>query len=161
MSLVASFYETEFERRRGVSQVTVRPGFAQIHVESEAESPSAFRLAVLAAVAEANIRISMLKLESRGLSFLVEADRVDAATDALKGFSPGVRSNCSLIEVHAVNMRDEEGLIARVIATAIASGATMNHVGDMHDRILIAVVSSDAQPLADQLFAALAQEDAS
>lgn len=161
MSLVANFYETEFERRRGVSQVTVRPGFAQIHVESEAESPSAFRLAVLAAVAEANIRISMLKLESRGLSFLVEADRVETATDALRGFSPGVRGNCSLIEVHAVNMRDEEGLIARVIATAIASGATMNHVGDMHDRILIAVVSSDAQPLADQLFAALAQEDAS
>lgn len=41
--------------------------------------------------------------------------------------------------VHAVNIRDEEGLIAKIIKAAISTSAHVDHIGDMHDRLLMVV----------------------
>lgn len=50
----------------------------------------------------------------------------------------------------AVNMRDEEGLIASIVQQAITSGGKVSHLGDMHDRLLLVVESKDADKIADQ-----------
>jgi len=50
--------------------------------------------------------------------------------------------------VHAVSIRDEEGLIAGIVHTAIALGIRIDHVGDMHDRMLMVVQKEDAERLA-------------
>jgi hypothetical protein len=73
--------------------------------------------------------------------------KVDSALAAL-GCSYAIKSPRSIVMVHAVNMRDEEGLIARIVSAAIGSGLTLEHLGDMHDRMLIVLESGDARKLA-------------
>lgn len=149
--------ETEFEKRRGISRVEVRDGYAQVHVSNLAEPVAASRLAALAAVSEAGLSLDFLKLTPRGLSFLVReelAPNVSAALAPLK-LEVEVQGGRGVLMVHAVNMRDEEGLIASILLSAIASGAGVCHVSDMHDRALLVVAAQDAPNLKARLEAAL------
>ena len=41
-------------------------------------------------------------------------------------------------------MRDEEGLIARVVSEVIGTGVRVDHLGDMHDRVLMVMDDRDA-----------------
>lgn len=145
--------ETEFEKRRGVSRVEVRSGFAQVHVSRVQSEIMPARLRVLAAVADAGVSIDFLKLTPSGLSFLVpegEADRIDAALEPL-GYHFSVRRDRSIVLVYAVSIRDEEGLIAGIVHTAITHGIRMDHVGDMHDRMLMVVKKEDADRLVSHI----------
>lgn len=137
---------TEFEKPRGISKVEVRTGFAQVHVSRLKGNIMDERLRVLKAIADVGISIDFLKITPSGLSFLVPegAGDVDAALSPLEvHFS--VRNGRSIVLVHAVNIRDEEGLIANIVQTAIATGATIDHVSDMHDRILLVMQHADAE----------------
>lgn len=143
---------TEFEKPRGVSHVEVRHGFAQVHVSSITGSLTAERLNVLKAVSDAGISIDFLKLTQSGLSFLVPEDCSSKVENALKPLELQftVTPQRSIVLVHAVNMRDEEGLIAAIIRDTISSGARISHVGDMHDRVLLVVDAPEAERLAGQ-----------
>ena len=141
---------TSFEKPRGVSRVEVRHGFAQVHVSGITGDLTAERLNVLAAVAEAGISLDFLKLTQSGLSFLVPQERsaeVEKCMPRLE-LHYTVRGGRSIVLVHAVNMRDEEGLIASIVRDTIASGARVNHIGDMHDRMLMVVDAEDADRVA-------------
>lgn len=145
--------ETEFEKRRGVSRVEVRHGFAQVHVSRIAGNVMAERLKVLSAVASVGISIDFLKLTPSGMSFLVpegDAEVIDQALEPL-GIHFTVRHDRSIVLVHAVSIRDEEGMIAGIVHTAIANGIRIDHVGDMHDRMLMVVQKSDAERLASHI----------
>ena len=111
------------------------------------------RLAVLQCVADARVSIDFLKLTPSGLSFLIPEGQGSAVENALSGSDvhATVRPGRSIVLVHAVNMRDEEGLIARVVQEVIASGARMDHISDMHDRMLVVVHTEDAGPLCERL----------
>lgn len=111
------------------------------------------RLAVLQRVADARVSIDFLKLTPSGLSFLIPESHCDAVASALKDCDvhTTVRPGRSIVLVHAVNIRDEEGLIARVVQEVIASGARMDHISDMHDRMLVVVHTEDADPLRRRL----------
>lgn len=143
--------ETEFEKKRGISAIEVRPGFAQVHVSRLGRQLTEQRLRVLRAVADVEVSIDFLKLTPSGLSFLVPEDRADVVSQALEGSEVhfSVRKDRSIVLVHAVNIRDEEGLIASIVKEAIASGVTVDHVGDMHDRLLMVVKSDDAHRVAE------------
>jgi aspartokinase len=134
-----------------VSRVEVRDGFAQAIVDQLASPIGPARIAVLEAIALAGVSIDFLKLAPSGMSFLVPEDRAKAADSALadSGCRYRLESPRSIVMVHAVNMRDEEGLIARIVSTAIGSGLTLEHLGDMHDRMLIVLESGDARKLAE------------
>ena len=145
--------ETEFEKGRGISEVEVRHGFAQIHVSRITQNVMAERLKVLEAVAKKGISIDFLKLTPSGMSFLVpevNGDLVDAALNPL-GFHFTVRHDRSIVLVHAVSIRDEQGMIAGIVHTAIANGIRIDHVGDMHDRMLMVVEKAEAARLASHL----------
>lgn len=141
--------ETAFEKRRGISNVEVRSGFAQVHVSHLSAPLTDSRLRVLEAVGEAGISIDFLKLTQTGLSFVVAAEMAEdvAKTIGALDVRCTVREGRHILLVHAVNMRDEEGLIARIILEAIASGVRIDHVSDMHDRVLIVVGAEDADRL--------------
>jgi aspartokinase len=141
--------ETEFEKPRGVSRIEVRKGYSQVHVFHLPDPVMPARLRVLEAVKEAEVSIDFLKLTPDGLSFLVSQERTDDAERALQGgeFDIEVQKDRSIVLVHAVNIRDEEGLIAEIVNTAIGSGARVDHVGDMHDRLLMIVPSEQAATL--------------
>lgn len=146
--------ETAFERPRGVSHIETRNGYAQIHV-SELSTPNKDRLNVLAAVANAGVSIDFVKLTPSGLSFIVPqgaARDVENVLSPLLGTVEGsphfkIRDGRSIVLVHAVNIRDEEGLIAKIVRCAIATSAEVDHIGDMHDRLLMVVPTQDAPRL--------------
>ncbi len=141
---------TEFEKPRGVSRVEVRRGYAQVHVTGLKEPLADTRLAVLRAIAEAAISLDFLKLTQSGVSFLIPEAATDAARSALEGaaVTAAIGTGASIVLVHAVNMRDEEGLVARLASIAIGSGAPIEHVADMHDRLLIVTEDSHADSMA-------------
>jgi aspartokinase len=154
--------ETDFEKRRGVSRIELRPGFAQVHVSRLEENLMEARMQVLRALADAQVSIDFLKLTPSGLSCLISEAKTEAVTTALEscGVHFSVRRGRSIVIAHAVNMRDEEGLIARVVQQAIASTARLDHICDMHDRMLIVVHGEDAESLRAWLEGALVETKA-
>jgi aspartokinase len=152
--------ETGFEKPRGVNRIEVRKGFAQVHVSRLAEPIVAERLRVLRAVADVDVSIDFLKLTPSGLSFIIAEDRSDAAESALAktGTKFSLRKQRTIVLVHAVNIRDEEGLIAEIIRGAIASGAHVDHIGDMHDRVLMVVKDEDVERVSETFRRTLMEE---
>jgi aspartokinase len=145
--------ETAFEKRRGINSVEARSGFAQVHVSRLDQPIMESRLKVLGAVGDGGISIDFLKLTQSGLSFVITeelAKPVSAALTAL-GVHFTIRENRHILLVHAVNMRDEEGLISRILLESIASGVRVDHVSDMHDRMLMVVGADDAVKLREQI----------
>ena len=111
------------------------------------------RLRVLGAVSGGGISIDFLKLTQSGLSFVVPEHLADLVSQALGQLDVHftIRENRYILLVHAVNMRDEEGLISRILLESIASGVRIDHVSDMHDRMLIVVSSEDAPKLKERI----------
>ncbi len=145
--------ETEFEKRRGVSRIEMRRDLVLAEVAPISDPLTPSRLNVLSTVARAGISLDFLKLTAAGLSFLVrlaDADRLEAAL-AECGQPYHVLRNRSLVTIYAVNMRDEEGLIASLVSTAIASGAAIDHLSDMHDRLLIGCPDEDAARIVEAI----------
>lgn len=142
--------QTQFEKPRGVSHVEIRSGFAQVHVSDLPTPLDEARLRVLELIAASRISIDFLKLTQSGLSFVVDAREAGAVEQALKAqnFSFTIGLDRSVMLVHCVNMRDEEGLIARIVAMALESGARVEHLSDMHDRMLIVAEDETARNLA-------------
>lgn len=149
--------QTDFEKPRGVNRVEVRDGYAQALVEGLEGNVPLRRLEVLRAIAEAGVSIDFLKLAPNGLSFLVAEAKSQLVDGALKtlGVNYEIHAPRSIVMVHAVNMRDEEGLIAQIVSTSIATGLHLEHLADMHDRMLIVLESDDAKKLSGHLNARL------
>ena len=128
----------------------MRSGFAQAQLNNLGKSLASKRLEVLAAVSEAGISIDFFKMTPMGLSFLIKESEVVRLHEALKplNFDYELSDGRSVVLVHAVNIRDEEGLIAGILRAAISGGTTVHHISDMHDRVLMVVESSDAEKLA-------------
>jgi len=141
--------ETEFEKKRGVSRVEVRHGFAQVHVSRITSEVMTERLRILGLVAQAGISIDFLKLTPSGMSFLVPEQTAELMDKTLSacGSHFTVRGDRSIVLVYAVSIRDEEGLIAGIVHTAITNGIRIDHIGDMHDRMLMVVKKPDAERL--------------
>lgn len=131
--------DTEFEQPRGVVLPEVRPGYATVILSGLNRPVSAARVAALEAAAKAGVSIDFLKFTQSGLSFLCgEADQAKAEFAMREaGFECEALPDRSVVIARAVNMRDEEGLMARIISAAIESGAPIDHISDMHDRALI------------------------
>ncbi|MGV3617558.1 MAG: hypothetical protein ACO1SV_19710 [Fimbriimonas sp.] len=144
--------ETEFEKPRGVSRVEVRDGYAQAHVRDLMGDTTQARLLVLQTVAAAGISIDFLKLTPSGMSFLVSEEQASPLGEALTtaGVPHDIHQPRSIVLVHAVNIRDEEGMIAGIVKTLIETGAPVDHLGDMHDRMLVVVPTVDAHRVADR-----------
>ena len=149
---------TEFEKGRGISRVEVRSGYAQVHISDLVEPLTQSRLSVLENAATAGISLDFLKFTPDGMSFLVREEDAAPLVEALtKGEAKlssaqiNAKQGRDVVMVHAVNMRDEEGLIASIVLQAIRSGAEIGHVSDMHDRVLIVVAKEDSSRLKDQL----------
>ena len=141
---------TEFEKPRGVSRVDVRRGFTQVHVTDLSTPLADSRLKVLMAITDAGVSLDFLKLTQNGVSFLVSEPSAGKAQSALAkvGVSVSMQPECGIVLIHAVNLRDEEGLVARLVSIAIREGVPVEHLSDMHDRLLLVTASAEADRLA-------------
>src|SRR5690349_1864487 len=100
---------TDFEKRRGVSRIEVRDGYAQVHASRIPEPIMEGRLEVLQTVADAQVSIDFLKLTPSGISFLIPEGQSEGIGVVLEkaNIHCTVRPGRSVVLVHAVNMRDE------------------------------------------------------
>lgn len=139
--------ETDFEKQRGINRVEVRTGLTQVHVLDLKVPISKSRLRVLAAVAEAGICLDFLKLTPTGLSFIIPAQDTELISKTLsdEGIANQLATGRAIVLVHAVNIRDEEGMIAGILRRVIETGITVDHASDMHDRILIVTDANQAE----------------
>lgn len=151
LSITSSQAGTEFEKPRGIREVEIRPGYAQVHVTGLQDLLAGRRLRALGEIAKAGVNIDFLKLEPTGFSFVAREEDAARLTEVLTGHEVVVRTSRSVVMVHAANMRDEEGLVAGLVATALASGAEIDHLSDMHDRLLIVCAGGDAASLRERL----------
>lgn len=145
--------QTDFEKRRGISKVETRNGYAQFQADDLPSPTMVQRLELLKCIAADGISIDFLKFTQRGLSFLVSEPDAERAAGALRnsGVEFQQRKDQSIVLVHAVNMRDEDGLIAEIVQTSIDHGFTIDHLGDMHDRLLLVTSTEQATRLADAI----------
>jgi aspartokinase len=144
--------ETIFEKRRGVSRIEVRHGYAQVHVSRIEHRLMDERLRILAAVSDAEVSIDFLKLTPTGLSFMIPEASVRSVEEALSttGHHFSIRQDRSIVLVYAVNIRDEEGMIANILRRTITTCARVDHVGDMHDRMLLVVKTDQVDAVVEQ-----------
>lgn len=149
----AAHAETDFEKRRGISHLDLRTGLAQVHIGGLGDDPMRGRIRLLKEVAGAEVSIDFLKLTPTGFSFVVDGEHVPALKTALErsGALHSIDEDRAILLVHAVNMRDEEGMIAAILAKAIGSGLTLDHASDMHDRMLLVLHRDEARRLAEML----------
>jgi aspartokinase len=149
---MAESTQTEFEKPRGVNRVEVRDGYAQVHVSQLGAPLAESRLQALRAVASASVSIDFLKLTQGGLSFMVPEGSTGAVEPSLKELRCRftVAPGRSIVLVHAANLRDEEGLLAKLVSIAIAAGVNIEHLSDMHDRMLLVTDDSGAKRLAKE-----------
>ncbi|MBL8088025.1 MAG: hypothetical protein JNM85_08160 [Chthonomonas sp.] len=154
--------ETEFEKKRGISRIELRSEFTQIHVSNLAEPVMEWRLNVLEAIASQGVSVDFMKFSPSGVSCLVADRDAPLAERGLTslGLEFTVHTDRSVVLVHAVNLRDEEGLIARILSVALGAGAPVDHLGDTHDRLLIATTESGAKVIQEALHAANLEVDA-
>ena len=141
--------ETDFEKRRGISRVEVRSGFTQVHVTGLTEPIAKSRLAVLEQVSAAKVSLDFLKLTPTGLSFVIPSERTQEIQETFTAAKLQFQmvTDRSIVLVHAVNMRDEEGMVAGIVRRTISAGIAVDHVTDMHDRMLIILPNENATRL--------------
>ncbi|MEQ1823091.1 MAG: aspartate kinase [Fimbriimonadaceae bacterium] len=146
-----STVETAFERPRGISGIEVRHGFAQVVLTGLA-NPDADRLHALTQVASAGLSIDFVKLTPDGMAFVIDETQSSLVETALESsVNWTIQGKRSIVMVSAVNIRDEEGLISKVVAAAISCGVALDHIGDMHDRVLLVTGTAEAETLAAEL----------
>lgn len=145
--------ETEFEKRRGVNRVEIRSGLTRAYVSALAEPIMDARLRVLSAVREVGVSIDFLKFAHSAMSFVAPESDQPKLEKALKslGVKHELEGGRCVVIVYAVNMQDEEGLVARIVSEVIASGEEVEHVGDMHDRLLLVTDVATGERLAVRL----------
>jgi len=135
--------EQRFELPRGVRDIEIRHGFAQVHVRVSGDL-AAQRIEVLRLLAEAGISHKYLKLTPDGLAFIITDGQVDQTRATLDkaGVDYELNTGRSVILVHAVGMREEPGMLARILQAATASGVNADHIGDMHDKMFMVASTS-------------------
>jgi aspartokinase len=143
--------ETQFERPRGIDNIEVVRGYARAEVSDLSEPLIDSRIDVLKALED--VSLNFVKFTQTGLSFVCKADFADKAEAALQaaGFKFDIQRDRCIVTAHAVNMRDDAGLIAKVISAAIASGANTDQFGDNHDRVMIACDNDSAERISKHL----------
>lgn len=148
-----AYRETAFEKCRGIEKIELRQGNTEVHVMNLAEPVMESRVGLLKAMADSGVSIDFLKLTPSGMSFVVADSDADLVAGAIEGANAEYEllRNRHIVLVHAVNMRDEEGLIAEVMSHAIRSGVKVRHVADMHDRMLLVVDAEESALLVASL----------
>ncbi|MBS1712727.1 MAG: hypothetical protein JST30_00170 [Armatimonadetes bacterium] len=151
--------ETQFEKPRGIHRVEMRRGYCTVHVTGLEQASD--RVKVLGTISGAGISIDFLKLTPGGLSFLTQTDERSKVVEALdsQGAQYAVNDGRCIVLAHAANMRDEEGLIARVVSEVIGTGVVIDHLGDMHDRVLMVMDAGDGERVAERISSRLVEEE--
>ncbi len=149
MSSTAAF----FDLPRGLGEPLVRDSYAQVLVSFPDHDAKNGRLEALKTIQSNGLSIDFLKFTHNGVSFVISADQAQRAAEVLAQIDADVKlsEGRSILLIPAVNMRDDEGLLALVLSEAIKTEAEILHIGDMHDRVLIVTDTAGANEIAHKV----------
>ncbi len=172
-----------FEKERGVTDVRVLPGVAHVTVSvgqtpsdgddaAVAASAQPFspndrsapeRLAVLEALAQANVPVFLAKIEPQALSFAVRSEAVAPCETILAALGAvyDMRRDLGLVTVHAGAMRDLTGVMATIYDALVSENIALEQTGDAYNAVLCLVAGGqkDADRAALVLRRSFALED--
>ncbi|MBS1701566.1 MAG: aspartate kinase [Armatimonadetes bacterium] len=141
---------TEFEVRKGISKMTLEPGFALVHISRiPPEQLHTERLRILRMLADSGVSAKFPKLTGTGISLTIFENRADDVEKILEtcGQYFSVKRGRSVLTIYAPNIREEEGLMSRIIGHAITAGVHIDHIGDMHDQTTMVIEAGSAEKL--------------
>lgn len=151
-----------FEAQRGISSVEMADGFALIQVFGLPQAGFLERrIECLDHLAANGVSFDFLRLSTDGFSFVVpnrDAAKVESPLNEL-----GVRfeqlAKQSLVTVSVPNLREENGLLAKIIEIVAATGVQVNSIGDTHTSVLILLAAADAVIVSDMLRSRVGAKD--
>jgi hypothetical protein len=139
-----------FEAPRGVTEVEVTHGFAQVQIWLGRPDLVLARIETLRLIGDAGVSHKYLQLAPDGLALIVRDAQVAQLSQVLKtaGIKFDLNEKRSMILVKAPGIWEEKGMIASIMEAAISAGVEVDHVGDMHDRMYMVVRGEVAEDTA-------------
>ncbi len=111
------------------------------------------RIECMEQLASGGVSFDFLRLSTDGFSFVVpgrDAEKVDAPLNSLKVRFEKI-ANQSLITVSVPNLREENGLLAKIVELVATTGVQVNSIGDTHTSVLILLPADDAKSVSQLL----------
>ncbi len=148
---VANRERLSFERERGIREIRAISGIAHVSVRNAATIDE--RLKALSELKNDGISIFLLKFHNGGLSFALNASRIDRTVDLLRkaGFECVTNPGCVLVSLFAQNVREMPDAFARMSEALFECGAPVVQTGDAHDRINCLIPGQHAQDAVENL----------
>jgi aspartokinase len=143
--------QTSFETSRGISDITVSPGWSLVVVRGVDVAGNLEK--ALELLENGGFSIDFVKMGAGQFSFIIAEERQHEVVDVLsaQGFEASHHRSKAIIRVSSPNVRDESGLMARIAQIVIQSGATIYNVGDMHDCVMVVVQTEKSEKTAAAL----------
>jgi aspartokinase len=146
--------QTPRDTPRGVQSVELEEGYALVEVRGLAPwEISAKRREALQAIESAGISLDLFKITMDGFSFVVAEPLTDKTQEVLRqaGFQPTVLRDQAILLINTPNVRDADGLLARICSEVISADAEIQHLGDMHTGVMIVLKREEAERARERL----------
>ncbi len=143
--------QEEFERKRGVTGISVEEGL--VHVEVQVAPNLRERLKVFKALADAGVSLFLIKFHPDSVHFLIRKEVLRKAQRVLQGLQrpTKVTRDCALVSVLSSAMRDLPGVMVRIAEALYEQGVDLLETGDSHDSVMILVRRADVEKVVTAL----------
>lgn len=131
--------ETVFEPQRGIIKIELEQGWNQVKIKGKNINQ------ILDSLAMKQIAFHSLKLLSDGISFIVSENTKEDWR------SHEIITKLSLMSVHATNLREEHGLVAHILKTAIEMDIEIYHISDVYNCLTLVLNEKEAKRLCQQI----------
>jgi aspartokinase len=137
----------QFEKDRGVTEVSVRREVAHATVLLETRNLGSGRLALLQMLANENVPVFLVKLLPDGLSFALRDEAIETGATLLKnaGVDHTLRRDLALVSTYAGAMRDLSGVMAAIYETLVGEKIRIRQTGDAYNAVHCLVAGADAE----------------
>jgi aspartate kinase len=143
----------QFEKERGVTEVSVTHGIAYVRVRLAESEAAAGRLVLLKQLAAANIPVFLVKLQRDGISFAFREAQVAAGIALLKevAVSHHITQDLALVTIVAGAMRDLSGIMATIYDALVSEGVSVVQTGDAYNAVHCLISGAEAERAAQAL----------
>jgi aspartate kinase len=136
------------DRTRPVTGITSKTGVAFVHVDQgDADDADARdkRVTLFGRLAERDISIDMINVNTAGVFFIVDARKIEAVRSELHelGLASAVRTHCAKLAIVGAGMRGTPGVIYRIVQALTQAGVGIIHTTDSNITITVLVAEED------------------
>lgn len=152
----------DFERERGVTHISVRPGVAQFSAYCDA--PRKSMADIFGLLADQSINLFLIKIHNQCLGFCVAIEDVEAVKVLFEQVHMryAMARECALVSVVAPAMRDLSGVLWRIVGCLRSRRIEILELADAYNSVSCLVegqhMDSAAQGLAEAFGVAVATE---